>query len=55
MYRGSAHIVLGRWLDVDDYMYVENLAVGEKQRPPFGNVLGGDEPLFVIRPRARST
>ena len=33
--RGSANIVLGRWIDADDHMYIENLAAGEKQCPPF--------------------
>ena len=32
-------------------MYMENLAVDEKQCPPFVNVLEGGVPLFVICPK----
>ena len=35
MYRGSAYILLGRWIYANDHMYIENLAVNEKQCPPF--------------------
>ena len=42
-YRGSAHILLGCW--IDDHMYIENLVVGEKQCSPFGQRFGGI-PLF---------
>ena len=40
-YRGSAYIVLGCWIDAEDHMHIEHLAVGEKQCPPFVNVLQG--------------
>ena len=53
MYRGSAHIVLGCWIDADDHRYIENYAVGGKQCPPFCQCyfFGGGVPLFVIRPK----
>ena len=35
MYHGSAHIVLGRWIDVDDHLYVENQAARESSAPLF--------------------
>ena len=35
MYRGSAYNLLGRWVDANDHMYIENLAVDEKKCPPF--------------------
>ena len=35
MHRGSAYILLGRWIDSNDHMYIENLAVDEKQCPHF--------------------
>ena len=41
MYRGSAYILLGRWIDANDHMYIENLAVDEKQCPPFRQRFGG--------------
>ena len=31
MYRGSAHILLGNWIDANDHMHIENHAVDEKQ------------------------
>ena len=45
-------MVLGRWIDADDHMYIENLAVGEEQCPPFRLCFffGGGVPLFVIHP-----
>ena len=50
VYRGSAYILLGRWIDANDHMYIENLAVDEKQCPPFRQRFGGGVyPLFVIR------
>ena len=30
VYRGSAYILLGRWIDANDHMYVEKLAVDDK-------------------------
>ena len=50
VYRGSAYILLGRWIDASDHMYVENLAVVEKQYPPFCQRFLGGVLLFVIRP-----
>ena len=41
VYRGSAYILLGRWIDANDHMYIENLAVDEKQCPPFCRRFGG--------------
>ena len=35
VYRGCAYILLGRWIDANDHMYIENLAVDEMQFPPF--------------------
>ena len=49
MYRGSAYILLGRWIDANDHMYIENLAVDEKQCPPFCQrffFLGGVYPVL---------
>ena len=47
MYRGSAYILLGRWIDAyNDHMYVENLAVDEKQCPPFCQRFGGVYPFL---------
>ena len=48
MYRGSANIVLGLWIDADDHMYIDNLAVGDEQCSPMSMVWEGI-PLFVIR------
>ena len=43
--------MLGRWIDADDHVYIENIAVGEKQCPLFVNVFfGGGYTPFVIRP-----
>ena len=51
VYRGSVNIVLGRWIDANDHMYTENLAVEEKQCPLFyQRFWGGGVPLFVIHP-----
>ena len=50
VYRGSAYILMGLWIDTNDHMYIENLAFDEKQCPPFFDVFGGSVPLFVIRP-----
>ena len=50
VYRESAHIVLGRWIDAEDHMHIENLAASKKQCPPFRQCLGGDAPLWVLRP-----
>ena len=44
---------MGRWIDANDHMYIENLAVDDKQCPPFRQRFffwGGVYPLFVIRP-----
>ena len=37
--------MLGCWIDANDHMYIENLAVDEKQCPPFVNLLGGCTPF----------
>ena len=50
LFFGSAHILLGRWIDTNDHMYIENLAVNKKQFPPFCQRFGGGVPLFVICP-----
>ena len=50
LFFGSAHILLGRWIDTNDHMYIENLAVNKKQFPPFCQRFGGGVPLLVIRP-----
>ena len=47
--RGSANILLGRWIVSDDHMNIENLAIGEKLCPPFCQRFGG-VPLLIIRP-----
>ena len=41
----SDYILPGRWIDANDHMYMENLAIDEKQCPPYV------KPLFVIRPK----
>ena len=41
VYRGSAYILPCRWIDANDHMYVEYLAVDAKQFPLFVDVLGG--------------
>ena len=41
LFFGSAHILLGRWIDTNDHMYIENLAVNKKQFPPFCQRFGG--------------
>ena len=46
MYRGSAYVQLGRWVDANDHMYIENLAVDEKQCPPFCHTFRGVYPLL---------
>ena len=51
VYRGSADIVVGRLIDANDHMYIENPTVGENQFSPFVNVfffffLGGGTPFF---------
>ena len=52
---GIAYIVLGCWIDANDNIYIENLAVDEKQCPPYcRRVGGGGVPLFVIRPSNNS-
>ena len=38
VYRGSADIVVGRLIDANDHMYIENPTVGENQFSPFVNV-----------------
>ena len=52
VYRESANIVLRRWIDANYMIYacIENLAVGEKQCPPFCQRFGRGAPFFVIRP-----
>ena len=53
MFRGSAHILLGRWTGEDDDKCIKMLAVDEKQYPLFGQRFFGGRggiPLFVIRP-----
>ena len=56
MYRGSAYVQLGRWVDANDHMYIENLAVDEKQCPPLCQRLGESVPHFRHPPpkKARS-
>ena len=49
MYRGSAYILLGRWIDANDHMFIENLAVDDKQCPIVVNVFfffGGGYPFL---------
>ena len=46
VYRGSAYILLGRWIDANDHMYIENLAIDEKQCPPFCQRFGGVYPFL---------
>ena len=46
LYRGSAYILLGRWIDANDLMYIESLAVDEKQCPPFCHRFGGGYPIL---------
>ena len=44
-------MLLGRWIDANDHMHIDNLAVDQKQCPPFCQPFGGGGvPLFVIRP-----
>ena len=43
---GSAYILLGRWIDAYDHMYVDNLAVDEKQCPPFCQRFWGAYPFL---------
>ena len=38
---GIAYIVLGCWIDANDNIYIENLAVDEKQCPPYCRRVGG--------------
>ena len=52
MYRGSAYILLGRRIDANDHMHIENFAVDEKQRPPFCQNVLGVYPFFGIRPKS---
>ena len=43
------HIVLGRWVDVDDHLlYIENLAADEKKCPPFGQKFRGCTPFCHV-------
>ena len=44
--KNSAYILLGRWIDTNDHIYVENLAVDEKQYPPFCQYLWGVYPFL---------
>ena len=45
VYRGSAYILLDRWSNANDHMYIENLAINKNPCPPFCQYLGGCTPF----------
>ena len=51
VYRGSAYILLGRWIDANVHMYIEDFAVDYKQYPPFRHVLGEVYPFLSFAPK----
>ena len=46
MYRGSAYILPGRWIDANDHVHIEIRAVDEEKCPSFCQRLGGVYPLL---------
>ena len=47
LYVGSLQ---ARWIDTDDHMYIENLAIGDKQCPPLCQCFGGGYTPFCHPP-----
>ena len=55
LYRGSENIVLGCWIDANDHMYIENLAVDDNQCPPFLSTFWGGCAPFCHPPWRKCT